>query len=133
MAFERRHHRGRVGTDKLRSLAIAFDPLAGDFRDNFEALEFLGASRKIIVNVDLWIGKDEFHLRQMKLSVAVPVTTSGEVEQIGGITWDTTVKFSDFNETIDIERPLTAAGNVQSYWRLSERRSFYSNTNTEKR
>ena len=69
----------------------------------------------------------------MKLSVAAPVTTFGEVEQIGGITWDTTVKFSDFNETIDIERPLTAAGNVQSYWRLSERRSFYSNTNTEKR
>ena len=118
------HHRGRVGIDKLRSHAIAFDPLAGDFRDNFEALEFLDAQRKIIVNVDLWIRKDEFHMRQMKLSVVAPVTRSGGVEQIGGITWDTTVKFSDFNETINIERPLTASGNVQSYWRLSERRSF---------
>ena len=138
------HHRGRVDIDKLRSHAIALDPLAGDFRDNLEALgipaidyqealEFLGAPRKIIVNVDLWISKDEFHIRQMKLSGASAVTSSGGVEQIGGITWDTTVKFSDFNETINIERPLIASGNAQSYWRLSERRPFYSNIETEKR
>ena len=138
------HHRGRVDIDKLRSHAIALDPLAGDFRDNLEALgipaidyqealEFLGAPRKIIVNVDLWISKDEFHIRQMKLSGAAAATSSGGVEQIGGITWDTTVKFSDFNETINIERPLIASGNVQSYWRLSERRPFYSNIETEKR
>ena len=38
-----------------------------------------------------------------------------------------------FNETIDIERPLTTSGNVQSYWWLSDRRSFYSNINTEER
>ena len=127
------HHRGRVCIDKLRSHAIAFDPLAGDFRDNFEALEFLDAQRKIIVNVELWIRKDEVHMRQMKLSVVAPVSRSGGVELIGGITWDTTVKFSDFNETINIERPLTASGNVQSYWRLSERRPFYSNIEIERR
>jgi len=69
----------------------------------------------------------------MKPSGAAPVTTSGGVEQIGGITWDTLVKLSDFNKTINIERPLIASGNVQSYWRLSERRPFYSNIETEKR
>jgi len=69
----------------------------------------------------------------MKPSGAVPVTTSGGVEQIGGITWDTLVKLFDFNETINIERPLIASGNVQSYWRLSERQPFYSNIETEKR
>ncbi|HBJ31032.1 MAG TPA: hypothetical protein DDY93_06680, partial [Dehalococcoidia bacterium] len=54
--------------------------------DYQEALEFLGAPRKIIVNVDLWISKDEFHIRRMKPSGAAPVTTSGGVEQIGRIT-----------------------------------------------
>ncbi|HBD84841.1 MAG TPA: hypothetical protein DC056_12595, partial [Dehalococcoidia bacterium] len=68
----------------------------------------------------------------MKPSGAAPVTTSGGVEQIGGITWDTLVKLSDFNETINIERSLIASGNVQSYWRLSEHLPFYQTSRPRK-
>ena len=125
------HQRGRVDIDKIMDdQAATLDPNAADYQAN---LDFLDIQRKITINVDLWISKDEFQIRQMKLTGVAPITTSGGIEQIGGMTWDTTVKFSDFNEPIRIERPLTDSGDVHSYWRLSGRPPVQSIIETETR
>jgi hypothetical protein len=111
------HHRGRVDIDKIvDEQAAILDPNAADYQAN---LDFLDIQRKIIINVDLWIGKDDFQIRQMRLEGIAPTTGSGGVEQGDPMKWDTTVEFFDFDEPISIESPLTVSGEVQSEWRLS--------------
>ena len=111
------HYQGKVDIDKIMDdQAATLDPASPDYQANLDALDI---QRKITISVDLWISKDGFQIRQMKLAGAAPVTTSGGAEQIGGLTWDTLVEFFDFDAPITIERPLTPSGDVQSEWRLS--------------
>ncbi|MCH7801452.1 MAG: hypothetical protein IIC24_07925, partial [Chloroflexi bacterium] len=96
-------------------------------------LDFLNIQRKTIINVDLWISKDDFQIRQMRLEGAAPITTSGGIEQTDRMKWDTTVEFFDFDEPISIKRPLTESGDVHSYWKLSESPPFQPIIETETR
>jgi len=105
------HYRGRVDIDRMVDKRKAeLDPAEPGYEERVEALEW---QRRMKTEVELWIGKDDYLIRQMKYDMQVPSEDTGE--------WDTSssmVRYYDFNEPIEIEPPVTASGELLSGWRL---------------
>jgi len=105
------HYRGRVDINRMVDEQIAnLDPAQPGYEEILKGLEQL---RNMKIEVELWIGKDDYLIRQMKKDMQVPSEDTGQ--------WDTSSamwKFCDFNEPITIEPPETASGELLPGWCL---------------
>jgi len=103
------HYRGRVDIDRMVDEQIAnLDPEQPGYEEILKGLEQL---RNMKIEVELWIGRDDYLIRQMKNDMQVPSEDTGQ--------WDTSSamwKFYDFNEPITIEPPETASGELLPGW-----------------
>ncbi|MGD9142291.1 MAG: zf-HC2 domain-containing protein [Dehalococcoidia bacterium] len=77
--------------------------------------EIAEGMRSIDVSYELWIGKDDYLLRQMKVEQTVPGGDDGE-DMFASMV----MRYSDFNQPIVIEPPLDAGGQLLDGWRLVE-------------
>jgi hypothetical protein len=69
----------------------------------------------------MWFGKDDLLIRRLDMDVKAPGTRSGPegVNQVIWSTYQTSVRYFDFDEPITIERPVDAGGNLEQGWRLA--------------
>lgn len=117
------HYRGRVDIDRMvNEWKAELDPAQPGYEERLEALEQL---RNMKTEVELWIGKDDFLIRQMKSIMESLVHGNAVV----------LVKFYDFNEPIEIEPPEAASGELLPGWELAGNTSgetyFYTELNSE--
>jgi len=128
------HYRGRVDIDRMVDERKAeLDPAQRDYKERLEALE---QQRQMKIEVELWIGKDDYLIRQIKRDIEAPwrglscdPASGGVVELEGWSHSSSMVKYYDFNEPITIEPPLTASGELLPGWRLvgsSPKESIFS-------
>ena len=109
------HSRGRVDIDRIMDEQLAgLDPESPAYSETFEFLEL---QRSIRIDVELWISKEDFSIRQMSLDVEGPTTGSGG-DQVGEVAYSTMVRYFDLNEPIEIARPLTGFGELVRGWNL---------------
>jgi hypothetical protein len=105
------HYRGRFDVEQIiKEQKAKLDPTQPGYEERLEGLEQL---RGIKTEVELWIGKDDYLIRQMKRDTQVPA------DNIGG--WSTSssvVKYYDFDKPITIEPPVTASGELLPGWCL---------------
>ncbi len=109
------HYRGRVDIDRMVEEQMAnLDPAQPGYEEMLEAMEqALEQARQMKIEVELWIGKDNYLIRQMKHDMRMPAENTGQ--------WNTSssmVRYYDFNEPIEIEPPVTASGELLPGWRL---------------
>jgi len=99
-------YQGRVDVEqKIKELKARLDPEEAGCEERLKGLEALRTTK---TEVELWIGKDDFLIRQMKSIMESSVHGNAVV----------VVKFYDFNEAITIEPPVTASGELLPGWRL---------------
>ena len=113
------HYSGRVDIDKIFDEQLAtLDPESPAYE---EAIEVLELQRGITIDVELWASKEDFSIQQMQVNGRVPTIGSGPegYELIGSLSFSTMVRYSGFNEIIEIEPPLTESGNPEPGWRLA--------------
>jgi hypothetical protein len=105
------HYRGGADVDRAVDEQVAnLDPAQPGYEEMLEAME---RARQTKIEIELWIGKDDYLIRQMKFDTQAPP------EDIGG--WDTSssmVRYYDFDKPIKIEPPVTASGELLPGWRL---------------
>lgn len=105
------HYRGRVDMEKqIEQMKANLDPSDPHDKQLLEEVEQL---RNWKTEVELWIGKHDYLIRQMKHDWQVPVEDTGRWE-----TSSVTIKYYDFNKPITIEAPVTASGELLPGWRL---------------
>jgi len=105
------HCRGRV--DMERQIEEIKAGLAPSDPNDARLLEEVEQLRNVKIEVELWIGKDDYLIRQMEKDMQVPSEDTGQ--------WDTSSamwKFYDFNEPITIEPPTAESGELLPGWRL---------------
>jgi len=105
------HYWGRVDIDRMVEEQMAnLDPAQPGYEQMLEAME---QARQMKIEIELWIGEDDYLTRQMKHDMQVPSEDAGQ--------WNTSsslVKYYDFNEPIQIEPPETASGELLPGWHL---------------
>ena len=105
------HYRGRVDMEKQIEEAKAnLDPSNPHDARLLEEVEQL---RNWKTEVELWIGKHDYLIRQMKHDWQVPVEDTGR-----RATSSVTIKYYDFNKPITIGPPVTPSGELLPGWRL---------------
>ncbi len=112
------HYRGRVDIDRMLDEAVAgLDSGSTGYNDN---LESLAVQRSIEIDVELWIDKGDFSLRQMRRDMSAPTMRSDAegTRQVGSMTSSTLVRYFDFDKPVEIERPLTTSGDLEEGWHL---------------
>jgi hypothetical protein len=76
----------------------------------------LAPMRSMEMNIELWIGKDDYLIRQMQMKGKIPddpeASTFNQIE--------VTLTYYDFNQTITIEPPLDSSGRLLPGWRQTE-------------
>jgi len=99
-------YQGRVDVEqKIEELKARLDPEEAGYEERLKGLEALRTTK---TEVELWIGKNDFLIRQMKSIRESSVHGDAVV----------VVKFYDFNEGITIESPTTASGELLPGWQL---------------
>lgn len=73
------------------------------------------------IEVELWIGKDDYLIRQMKMEHEEILPEDEDIGPWGPSTSSSVTRFYDFNEPIEIEPPKTACGELLPGWRLVDR------------
>lgn len=119
---------GRVDIDRMvDEWKAELDPAQPGYEERLKVME---RQRQMKTEVELWIGKDDYLIRQMKYEMQVPSEVVGQ--------WDTSssmMKYYDFNEPITIEPPLDAYGELLPGWELAGNTSgethFYTELNSE--
>jgi len=100
------HYRGRVDMERMiEEQKAGLDPTHLRYEEMLKGLEQL---RDMKTEVELWIGKDDYLIRQVKQDMQVPLEGTSSAM----------VKYYDFNEPITIEPPETASGELLPGWRL---------------
>ncbi len=77
--------------------------------------EVFEGMRSIDISYELWIGKDDYLLRQMKVEQTGPSGDDGEDMFVSMV-----MRYSDFNQPIVIEPPLDTGGQLLDGWQLVE-------------
>jgi len=110
-----RHYRGRMDFVKgLEEQIAGLDPEQPKYEDMLEALESqIEMMEEIISNIEVWVGRNDGFVRQISFEVQLP---SEEGEQL--YTQNMLLKYYDFNESIIIEPPLDASGELLPGWYL---------------
>lgn len=117
------HYRGKVDVDRMiEEQKAKLDPRQPHYQEMLEGLE---AMRGMKVQVELWIGKEDHLIRQLRQDIEVPLEGTSSVM----------MKYYDFNEPITIEPPLDADGKLLPGWELAGNTSgethFYTELNSE--
>jgi len=112
------HYLGRWDVEKQiaetkRSLMEYYDEM-GIEPDEEEIDKELEILRSIETEIELWIGRDDYLIRQMKMNGKFPDDDEG----LKFIIMSVTMKFYDLNQPITIEAPLDADGQLLPGWRL---------------
>jgi hypothetical protein len=91
--------------------------------------EIFEQMRSIDVTHEIWIGKDDYLIRQIKTEQRGPADENGQLSV------SMTMNYYDFNRPITIEPPLDTEGNLLPGWRLdsgpSEEISFNCQTHSQ--
>jgi len=111
------HYKGAVDMERQwEEMKASLDPSQPGYEDRLEMMETeLERIRQSTIEYELWIGKEDLLIRQMKYSGRTPSEEDGQ--------WDTstmTMQLSDINQPIVIEAPLDAQGELLPGWQLSE-------------
>lgn len=113
------HYRGRVDMErKVEELKAKLDPRQPHYEEMLEGLEDM---RNMKTEVELWIGKEDYLIRQLRQDMEVPLKGNSRV----------TVKYYDFNEPITIELPLDTHGELLPGWELAGNTSGETHFRTE--
>ena len=105
------HYWGRVDIDRMVEEQMAnLDPAQPGYEQMLEAME---QARQMKIEIELWIGEDDYLLRQMKHDMQMPAENTGQLN-----TSSSMVKYYDFNEPIQIEPPETVSGELLPGWHL---------------
>lgn len=91
------HYRGKVDLDSL---------VWKTWMGYQHTPEFLEVMRRASIDVELWVGKDDYLIRQMITTIRFPASEPGTGEEERG-TQTTIMRFYDFNKPIAIEPPPT--------------------------
>jgi hypothetical protein len=112
------HYLGRWDVEKQiaetkRSLMEYYDEIGiePDEEGIDEELEIL---RSIEMEIELWIGRDDYLIRQMNMNGKFPDDDEG----LKFVIISMTMKYYDLNQPITIEAPLDANGQLLPGWRL---------------
>jgi len=101
------HYRGKADVEgEIEKQKARLDPEEPGYEERLRGLDAL---RTIETEVELWIGKDDFLIRQMKSIMESLVHGNAVV----------LVKFYDLNEPIEIEPPEAASGELLPGWHLA--------------
>jgi len=114
--FQSLHYRGAVDMDRIIDGQIAaLDPQSPEYEATVEALDM---QRSIKIDIDLWIGEEDYWIRQLKFDAQLPAISSGPqgVEQKGWVSYSTIARYYDFNKPIEIEQPFMPSGELQPGW-----------------
>lgn len=107
------HYRGMVDVDRvIEEQKAKLDPRQPHYEEMLKGLEDM---RNMKTEVELWIGKEDYLIRQMKHDMQVPSEDTGKLDTSSSL-----VKYYDFNEPIVIEPPESASGELLPGWRLVE-------------
>lgn len=110
------HFKGEVNMDRMVEEQIArLDPAQPGYEEWVKSLE--QQLLNIKMELELWIDKDDYLIRQLKQDMHVPPKAS---EQTEWVTFSVVEKYYDFNEPIAIESPETASGELAAGWRLMD-------------
>ena len=110
------HYQGRVDVDRLvKEQKAKLNTSQPGYERTLNALEQM---RSVEIGIELWIGKEDYLIRQLKQNMQSPVmeTISKDDKQER---WDTSsliVKYYDFNEPIEIELPENISGELAPGW-----------------
>lgn len=105
------HYRGRIDNESMvEEQKAKLDPASPHYEEILKSLE---DRPKIEITVELWIGKDDYLIRQMKQDTQMPSKETGELDTSSSV-----IKYYDFNEPITIEPPLDAQGKLLPGWQL---------------
>ena len=113
------HYRGRVDIDRILDEQLAgIEPESLEYEATAEALD---VQRAISIEVELWIDKEKYWIRQMRQDVRAPTTVSDAegTRQAGSAGYSTVVRYSGFDEPTEIEPPITASGELLPGWSLA--------------
>lgn len=89
------HYRGKVDIDSLvEKTGMAYQ----------QTPEFLEVMLRTSIDIELWVGKDDYLIRQMITTIRSPESEAGTGEEKWG-TQTTIMRFYDFNKPIAIEPP----------------------------
>jgi hypothetical protein len=106
------HLRGEFDMERwAEKTKAAFDPTDPRYEEDVKSIEEQAAATEAVVEV--WIGKDDYLIRQVKHNVQV-FASDGEVG-----TFSYLEVYYDFNEPIEIEPPLDADGKLLPGWQLT--------------
>ncbi len=75
--------------------------------------EIFEGMRSIDVTHEIWIGKEDYLIRQVKTE------QRGPVDKEGILSVNMTMRYSGFNQSVTIEPPLDAEGNLLPGWELA--------------
>jgi len=104
-------YRGRIDNESMvEEQKAKLDPASPHYDEILKSLE---DQPKIEITVELWIGKDDYLIRQMKQDTQMPSKETGELDISSSV-----IKYYDFNEPITIEPPLDAQGKLLPGWQL---------------
>lgn len=109
------HYRGRVDMERMVEEQMAsLDPEQPGYEEMVKSMEqALEEACQMKTEVELWIGKDDYLIRQMKYDMQMPAENTGQ--------WNTSssvVRYHDLNKPIIVEPPVTASGELLPGWRL---------------
>ncbi len=105
------HYRGRIDNESMvEEQKAKLDPSESHYEERLKALE---QQLQIKVEVELWIGRDDYLIRQMKQDMQIPSKDTGKLDTSSSV-----IKYYDFNEPITIEPPLDAQGELVPGWSL---------------
>ena len=113
------HYRGKIDMDRVVDEVLAgFDSSAPGYAEAAKAFDI---QRTAEINVEMWFGRDDLYIRRLDMDVRAPGTRSGPegARQVIWSTYQTSVRYFDFDESIAIERPVSDSGNLEQGWRLS--------------
>ena len=125
------HYRGKIDVERIAEEQKAkLDPKQLGYEQILKDLDRL---RNMKTEVELWIGKDDYLIRQVKQYWEAPTLepTSGSTEQEKWHTANIMWKYYDFNEPIVIEPPETASGELLPGWELAGSRPAGTYFNAE--
>jgi len=122
------HYRGRVDMErKVEELKAKLDSRQPHYEEMLKGLEDM---RNMKTEVEIWIGKEDYLIRQIKRDTQVPSEDTGMLDTSSSV-----VKYYDFNAPIIIEPPLDAHGELLPGWCLASSPSaetfFYCETHSE--
>jgi hypothetical protein len=111
------HYKGTVDLESQweKMISESLDPSQPDYEDRLKMLEGeLETIRETTIEYEIWIGRDDLLVRQMKYTGRMPSEDKATWD-----TSDTTIQLYDINQPVVVEPPLDAQGELLPGWQLA--------------